>query len=584
MISSELNLPRHLVIIPDGNGRWAQKHGLPIWQGHIRGAERVISLVQGMQDLPIEVVTFWGFSTENWSRSEEEVRRILEITRGQIRQYGDRFFEKNTRFRHIGRKDRLPVALVHLIEDLETKTAQNSGQIFCLGLDYGGVDEAERAFQKAVAGLIERDSFKDFLDTAGLPDVDLIIRTAGEMRTSGMMPYLSAYAEFVSSPVLFPDFDGKELSRCLEEYSKRQRRFGARLERDLRKPYDWLTPREENFTGYVEALLPHLNQATQRFVGQWRKGRFYKSSGLQEDIDVYQNLLAGGKKLRASMVILGYEMFRGERESLEGILDAAIAYEVIHNAFLIHDDIEDHSTLRRGQPTVHERYGVGIALNVGDLGPFRALDVIWQTGQKPDRIIKAQQWLRYVIETTLQGQRRDMTSISLENLSEKYVHQIYHQKTAVYTGVGSLTLGAILAGASRQELGHLNGFGANLGMAFQMVDDHLGLYGDEQVLGKPVGSDLSEAKKTLHFVWAWQRANREERIFLKEVWGKANPTSNELQEVRDLIGMLGVKEDVLQKAEKLSQKAKALIPKIVTDPVSGIILEQMSDFVVQRSF
>lgn len=579
------NFPRHLVIIPDGNGRWAQKHGLPIWQGHLKGAERTISLVERMQDLPIEVITFWGFSTENWSRSKEEVEKILDITRGRIETERSRIAEKNIRFRHIGRLDRLPLSLLSAINLLEEITITNTGQTFVLALDYGGRDEIIRAIRLSRNyPLIDEESFKNYLDTSGLPDPDLVIRTAGEMRTSGMYPYQGTYAEFISSQVLYPDFDDKELKCCLEEYSKRQRRFGSRLEGKTREPYDWLNLPAKSFTGYIEALMPYLNRTIEQFVNRWRRERFYNTLGLQEDIDVYQDLLAGGKKLRAALVVLGYEMFRGEREYLEGVLDAAVAYEVIHNAFLIHDDIEDRSSLRRGQPTVHEKLGVGVALNAGDLGPFRALDTIWQIGQKQDRLIKAQQWLRYVIETTLQGQRRDVTDLPLDSLNEKYVYQIYHQKTAVYTAVGTLTLGAILAGASRIELGHLNAFGVNLGIAFQAIDDHLGLYGDEKVLGKPVGSDLAEAKKTLHFVLAWQRANREERVFLQGVWGKQNPTPNRLDEVRSLMGMLGVREEVLRRADRLSQKAKGVIPKIVTDPVSGIILEEMADFVVKRDY
>lgn len=578
-------LPQHLVIIPDGNGRWAQKHGLEIWQGHLGGSQRIIDLADQVGDLGIEVLTFWGFSTENWSRSKEEVEKILDITQGMIEQEGARIAERNIRFIHIGRSERLPLSLLASINQLEEMTMGSTGQTLVLALDYGGRDEIIRAIHLSCSNpLIDEQSFKNYLDTNGLPDPDLVIRTAGEMRTSGMYPYQGTYSEFISSPVLFPDFDKHELTRCLEEYARRQRRFGARLESGLRKPYDWLNLPEESFTGYLEALLPHLNQAAERFVGRWRKGRFYNSAGLQEDIDIYQNLLAGGKKLRAALVVLGYEMFRGEREYLEGVLDGAVAYEVIHNAFLIHDDIEDRSSLRRGQPTVHERLGVGVALHAGDLGPFHALDVIWQSGQKQVRLIKAQQWLRYVIETTLQGQRRDLTDLPLEALNEKYVYQIYHQKTAVYTIVGPLTLGAILAGASRKELGHLNAFGVNLGMAFQAIDDHLGLYGDEKVLGKPVGSDLSEAKKTLHFVLAWQRANRAERVFLKEVWGKQNPTPNQLEEVRSLMGMLGVREEVLQQADRLSQKAKSVIPKFTTDPTSAAILAEIADFVVKRDY
>lgn len=126
--------------------------------------------------------------------------------------------------------------------------------------------------------------------------------------------------------------------------------------------------------------------------------------------------------------------------------------------------------------------------------------MLWKVPQKADLLAKAQQWLTWVMGTTLQGQRRDLTDIPLVSLSEKLVYEIYHQKTAVYTVVGPLTLGAILAGVSGKQLGHVNAFGVNLGIAFQIIDDHLGLYGDEQVLGKPVGTDLSEAKKPFNFL------------------------------------------------------------------------------------
>lgn len=596
----QLNLPQHLVLIPDGNGRWARKHNLPIEMGHLRGAQAIREILYELQDMNVEVVTIWGFSTENWSRSTEETGNIMAVMQHLIQIEGKRLIEKGIKFRLIGRRDRIPGTLLQEIINLEGKTANNQGKNFVLALDYGGRDEIIRAVNKVAGHPVNENSFRVFLDTVGLPDPDLIIRTSGEMRTSGVLPYQSVYAEFVSSPVLLPDFDKNELLKCLKEYSRRQRRFGQRPDSIARATFDWLNLPENNLDGFLEALLPVLDQTANKFVEQWRQGRFYKSSPAQEDIDIFQRLLSGGKKLRPALTVLGYENFRGEEEFREGALQAAISYEIIHNSFLIHDDIMDSSTIRRGQPSVHDQYralhedqggildhaqyGIAAAINAGDLGPFRALKTIWEIENKPDRIVKAQQWLRYVIETTLQGQRRDLTEIPLDQLTETDVYRIHHQKTAVYSVVGPLTLGAILAGASEKELAYLNTFGVNLGIAFQIIDDHLGLYGNEQILGKPVDSDLKEAKKTLQFTQAYHLGSQEQKQFLKEVWGKQEITSDELTQVKQLIEELGVKESVLQRADLLTERAKNVIPQITSDQTMSMILTELTTFVVKRDF
>ena len=177
-----------------------------------------------------------------------------------------------------------------------------------------------------------------------------------------------------------------------------------------------------------------------------------------------------------------------------------------------------------------------------------------------------------------------MADIRLDQLTEKYVYQVYHQKTAVYTVVGPLVLGAVLAGAPRKDLDYLNTFGVNLGIAFQMVDDHLGMYGDKQLLGKPVDSDIKEGKKTLHFVEGYKRANTSEREFLQSVWGNNNVTTSELGETRMLIERLGVRDFVLERVARLVDKARKLIPKITYDQTTRAIFEDMTNFMAQRTF
>lgn len=601
-LESRVNLPKHLVIIPDGNVRWAQKHMLPAIEGYAAGINSLKTLLHEVDDLNgIDVVTIWGFSTENWVRPEDEITGVMAVVQELIQTGGEDLAQRGYKFRHIGRRDRLPSGLVEEIEKLEQRTSSNNGKTIIMGFDYGGRDEIVRAVNKTQGMIVDQKGFKDLLDTTGIPDPDLIIRTSGEMRTSGIYPYQAAYAEFVSSPVLMPDFDKREFYRCLDEYSKRQRNFGSRKAIKQEPTFSWLNLKTPNFESYLEAIVPEFNRVAKDLIKNWRKGKFYrKSEVLQEDVDMFEDLLGGGKKLRAAIGMLGYENFSGESEFREGALQALLGYEIVHNAFLVHDDIEDAASKRRGKPSVHEQYrlrheatgghldhrqyGTAVALNAGSLGTFRALDVLWEIDNRPDRIVAAQKWLRYVIETTLQGQRLDLSDVPLDQLTKQNVYQIYHEKTAVYTLVGPLVLGSILAGASNKDLAYLNSFGVNLGIAFQMVDDHLGMYGDEQLLGKSVNSDITEGKKTLHFVEGYKRASTPEREFLKGIWGNSNITNSELDQTRALIERLGVRSLVLERATQLANRAKLLVPKITFNQTTRTIFEGMTDFIVKRDF
>ncbi len=596
------NLPRHMVIIPDGNVRWAQKHKVSPQEGYAAGIRSLKGILNEIDNLDgIDVVTVWGFSTENWVRPEEEKFGVIATVQHLIQTEGENLAQRGYRFRHIGRRDRLPGNFVQEIEKLEAITSQNGKKTIVMGFDYGGRDEIVRAVNRTQGITVDQESFKEFLDTVGIPDPDLIIRTSGEVRTSGVYPYQGVYAEFVSSPVFMPDFDREEFYRCLGEYAHRQRSFGGRTEVKQEPAFSWLNLETPNFESYLKALLPEFNRIAKDLIVSWREGRFYKTStALQEDIGVFEDLLDGGKKLRPAIGMLGYESFSGESEFREGMLRALLAYEIVHNSFLIHDDIQDNSIERRGKPSVHEQhrlkheaarglidhkqFGTAVAINTGSLGTFRALDILWKIDNKPNRIVEAQKWLRYVVETTLQGQRRDIADIQLDQLRENDVYQIYHEKTAVYTLVGPLVLGAILAGAAKKDLANLNTFGVNLGIAFQMVDDHLGMYGDEQLLGKPVDSDIKEGKKTLYFVEGYKRANNSEQEFLQRIWGNSDVTVNELEETRELMERLEVRDFVLERAAQLADKARIVIPKITYDRTTRAIFEDLTNFIVNRNF
>ena len=221
-------LPKHVVIIPDGNRRWAKEKGKPAIFGHAKGYEMTQECIRYARDNGIEVMTMWAFSTENWKRKKEEVGELMTlITKGLSKLHRDAKKEKS-RVVHIGRRDRLDKKLVTLIEKVEEETKGYKGFTLCLAIDYGGEDEIMRAEERLKVSLKKNGQLKDFLDTTlhNIPYPDLIIRTGGENRTSGFMPLQSTYSEWIFEEKLFPDFDTVVFKQALEIYSKRTRRFG----------------------------------------------------------------------------------------------------------------------------------------------------------------------------------------------------------------------------------------------------------------------------------------------------------------------------------------------------------------------
>jgi undecaprenyl diphosphate synthase len=225
-------LPNHVAIVPDGNGRWAEQRGLSRLEGHQAGAENMRRMVDYLNEYPIKYVTLYGFSTENWSRPEEEVSGLFQILEEFINNYVLEIHKKNIKLRHLGRLEGLPQGLQQAENRAVELTKNNTGMTLSVAFNYGGRTEILDAVRHIIAkgippGKIDEKLFNSYLYTAGLPEVDLLIRTGDELRLSNFLIWQTAYSEYYFTKVLWPDFGKKEIAQALLAYSQRQRRFGG---------------------------------------------------------------------------------------------------------------------------------------------------------------------------------------------------------------------------------------------------------------------------------------------------------------------------------------------------------------------
>ncbi len=226
----------HLAIIMDGNGRWATNRGWARLVGHRKGAERVREIVRAAPDLGIRWLTLYAFSTENWKRSTEEVLGLMAIFARYIEREADRLAKAGVRMRFIGDRSRLDPKLQRMMAGIEARTAGLDRLNLTVAINYGGRDEIVRAVRKiaeaAAQGILDprhvtEAAFAERLDTGGLPDPDLVVRTSGETRTSNFLPWQAAYSEYEFTETLWPDFGPEELAAIVQRFSNRERRFGG---------------------------------------------------------------------------------------------------------------------------------------------------------------------------------------------------------------------------------------------------------------------------------------------------------------------------------------------------------------------
>lgn len=226
-----VNIPVHVAIIMDGNGRWAKKRGLPRFFGHRKGVDSVRKIVRASAEFGIKYLTLYVFSSENWERPQSEINKLMKLLEQLLIKEEPELNKNNVRVRAIGQIERLPQKVQDSLNYMINKTKDNTGLVLVLALSYGGRNEIIDAIKKIARekkdfAVLTSEEFRNYLYDSLLPDPDLLIRTAGEMRISNYLLWQSAYTEFYFTEVLWPDFDKKELLAAIEDYSQRKRRFG----------------------------------------------------------------------------------------------------------------------------------------------------------------------------------------------------------------------------------------------------------------------------------------------------------------------------------------------------------------------
>jgi len=232
---SELKIPQHIAIIMDGNGRWAKKRHKPRTYGHAQGAKTLLQILEDCDDLGVKYLTVYAFSTENWSRPLQEVQVIMKLFKEYLISMIDKCMRNNVRCMIIGERSRLSDDLIECIDRMENATKDNNGITLIIAINYGSRDEMIRSVRALVSdvkkGSVSADEitdklFESYLDTRGIPDPDLLIRTSGEQRLSNFLMWQLAYSEFYFTDVFWPDFNKDELIKAIEQYSGRDRRYG----------------------------------------------------------------------------------------------------------------------------------------------------------------------------------------------------------------------------------------------------------------------------------------------------------------------------------------------------------------------
>lgn len=342
---------------------------------------------------------------------------------------------------------------------------------------------------------------------------------------------------------------------------------------------------------YIRKSEPFLDAI---FKNEEQKGAKI-SPLIAEMMRMYRQFM-GGKNIRGSLVKLGYECFNGKDK--KAILEASLMVEICHAFLLMHDDIIDQDDLRRGKPTIHvqyqklfeqkqkngdsKHYGLSMAVNLGDVG-FVLSNLILANSKFPPEIKeKVLRRFQQVLLKTAFGQAIDVSYENLETVTEEDVMRVHHYKTANYTITGPLQYGALFAGASEEEVEKIEKYGLPLGIAFQLRDDELGLFSDEEKIGKPMGSDIRENKNTLLHIKAVELANSGDKKFLEYAYGNQKLTRGEVEMVQEITSKTGALKYSQELAKELVEKGKKNVPQITDNPEFQSTLYKAADYMIER--
>lgn len=341
-----------------------------------------------------------------------------------------------------------------------------------------------------------------------------------------------------------------------------------------------------SFKNYLEEAAGEINRQLDLFFKEWRKETKKVSPLILPLIEVSISAAKGGKRLRGALVKLGYELAGGKKTT--EILKASAAFEIFQTSILAHDDIIDQSPIRRGKPTIYRalggnHYGISQAICLADIGFFQALKILSEINFSLDlKTLAMGSFSKTMLETAL----GEVLDIEIPHLGKEKKEEdalvIFKFKTAHYTIVGPLELGAILAGANQGLLDKIRRFGESLGIAFQIQDDILGVFGSERELGKSTTSDVEEGKNTLLITQALEKAGKEQKKTLDGYYGKGKISQTDLEKIKKVFVETGSLEYSHKKALQYVSQAKKVIPKLTSDPKTRKLLGEMASFLVER--
>lgn len=341
-----------------------------------------------------------------------------------------------------------------------------------------------------------------------------------------------------------------------------------------------------DFQSYLKITAEQIDQEIDRFFVSWLKEVEKTSPSLVLLAKAFADNCMGGKRLRGALVKLGYEIVNGSSD--ERVIKPAAAVEIFQSAILAHDDIIDKSPTRRGKPTLYhqlggEHYGISQTIALADIGFFLAVRLIANSNFPTENKNRA---ISCFAETVINTGLGEVLDVELPYLKgdkvEKDVITIHKLKTSYYTIIDPLCLGAILAGGEGKLLDTFKDFGENLGIAFQIQDDILGIFGDEKVLGKSVTSDIEEGKNTTLITYATEHASSLQKDTLEKYYGKEKIDQDIHAKIKQVFIDCGALEYSKQKAQDYVNIAKEFIPAITSDPQKAQLLQQMADFLVNR--
>jgi geranylgeranyl pyrophosphate synthase len=342
---------------------------------------------------------------------------------------------------------------------------------------------------------------------------------------------------------------------------------------------------QANFRQYLHQSASEIEQELIKFSQGWNDAILNGFPEIKKPNKRFTKIFFGGKMLRGTLVMLGFTLV--ETKPSKAIVQPAAAWEILHSALLVHDDIIDQCPMRRGKPAMHivpdkSHYGLSQAICLGDLGITLAIKMIADSNFLPERKNLALHSFLSIITDTVLGQMLDVESTHSLKRSATQVYEIQLLKTALYTFVGPLSVGAILGGASSGMLKTIKLFGEKLGVAYQIQDDILGIFGDEKMLGKSTASDIEENKSTLLITYSLAHATQKQHMYLTKYYGKKGLTFKQQEKIKKIMRDTGAVAYSQNKIETLTNEAKAFIPQLAKEKTKQILLTELADALITR--